>query len=83
MTNFSLPESGLVIESFSDPESLTVPKNELEICVYRGIPYADAERFRESVVREKIPSELPIIKGMLTPLGYLNNYMSTKIKMAN
>ena len=74
MTSFSLPESGLVIEPFPDPLSLTDTKNEVEIGVYRGIPYADAERFRESVVRENIPSELPIIKGKFTPLGYRNNY---------
>ena len=59
MRDFSFPKSGLVIESFPDP----VSKKNVEICVYRGIPYADAERFRESVVREDIPDDLPIIKG--------------------
>jgi len=59
MRNISVPQSGLVIESFPDP----ITKNEVKIFVYRGIPYADAERFGESVVRENIPNELPIIKG--------------------
>ena len=71
MTDFSLPESGLNIESFPDP--LKITKKEVEICVYRGIPYADAQRFRESVVREKIPNELQIIKGTFTPLDKLAN----------
>ena len=53
------PISGLVTEDFFDPKS----REKVPIAVYRGIPYADAERFRESTVRDTIPEELPILSG--------------------